>query len=150
MGFSIKNILNNDKTIKLSYDVIDSKGNNVYGKDLGFVDIKSLESRKYYLTDFNNLNLYGSFDLKVKVIYDDITEIEVIQFSKIVSDMTNNYNDFMAMNINLGFSAWANDTDITDSLKLSKMLGVNNLRYGILPNSVLADINGNGYTNSLG
>ena len=150
MGFSIKNILKNDKTVNLSYEVVDSNNNIVYGKDLGFVDIESLKSNKYYLTEFNDLDLYGAFNLKVKAVYDDTTEIEVIQFSKIVSDMTNDYNDFMAMNINLGYSAWANDTDITDSLKLSKMLGVNNLRYGILPNSVHADINGNGYTNSLG
>ena len=149
MGFSIKNILNNDKTIKLSYDVIDSKGNNVYGKDLGFVDIKSLESRKYYLTDFNNLNLYGSFDLKVKVIYDDITEIEVIQFSKIINDMSNDYNDFMALNINLGYSAWAGEKDLFDSLTLSKKLGVNNLRYGIFSGFVVSDIN-SGYTNTFG
>ena len=150
MGFSIKNILKSNKKIDLSYEIYDINSNKVYEKDLGLIDINSNATKKYYISEFNDLNIYGVFDLKIKVLYDDVTEFETIKFSRIKSDLTNKNNDFLALNINFGFNGWATNKHLSESLNLSKKLGINNLRYGINNPFIYSDIEYNGYTNILG
>lgn len=150
MGFSITNILNVNKEINLSYEIYNSNLEKVFEKNLGNILIDANETQNYNILEFNELDIYGTFDLKIRISYDEIVEEETLKFSKIYSDLSNKYNDFLALNINFGFSGWTSEEDINESIFISKKLGINNLRYGINNIFVKSDTTAGGYANVFG
>lgn len=128
MGFSVKNTSAIDKDVNISYSIIDENLNVLVNEDLSSTTILKNESKKVYI---KSPKKYGTFNLIVKIEYDGVIEEEVIDFSMIVCNLSEKNNDFLGLNTHFGYSGWANNKHIEESIKLRKKIGVNSIRNGV-------------------
>ena len=146
MGFKIYNNSNKEENIKLSYKVLDMNNNLIYNSEYYNLIIKSKDEEKFYL---ENIFEYGTYKLIVDIWHNNILEQEILNFSKIIADLSSNENTFLGMNSFFGYSGWTSERRIKNTIEVGNLLGINNLRENINVSFINED-KINGYNNRLG
>ena len=134
LGFSIKNSSKIERNVQVSYRVLDNNNETIDTKNLGNISIGSDTIERFI--DDNDFK-YGIYKLCVTLNYNNITEEECFDFSKIVS--VNSTNDFIGADILLSNDGWTTDSEIDANVDLLRLSGINQVRNFVGSNELSED-----------